>query len=286
MHLSDKGVSDPLIRVRNLFNYCSEYYGKRELSDLLGAKKGFVTRTINRPGSAPFEELSTALEKMGLSPACMFNERRIDYQSVISKLAGNEDYIPEEYTSSARSKVKTFNFIADFVDSELLGHTSLRNMFQVGKEYLNDPNNPINIDLLVDSLAYVEEKYGLDYRGQLSRNIGLSASKIIKDTSVGDDLSTCKTTKELYEKFFNEHISFFESNFKYEITSIKDGQITIESRPSEEGGKPGSESLCSYKIGILSGLQSFISGNKSASIVKVESIYENGKSNKYLISVS
>jgi len=286
MYLQNNDIERTSGNIKRLFRYCVDRIGVQDLCEVLNVDTKFIRIALKGSIKIGADSLINSAEKMGVGVnSIIYGHGPRDLDCVIEKLSGNTNYIPKDFLVNARSKIKTFNFISNY-NSNAMGLLpfSIENEFQIGDDYRLDPENQISVDLLVDTLNYIESQFG-GKKSSVSFQIGLEAAKDVRETLVGNSLIAEKSLKSRYEKFFEDCIPFFESNFHYEIIKSNHKEFIVESKVSEAGKLIGSESLCSYKLGLLRGIANF-NGKKNVSIFKTKSLYSGDDVNRYLISVA
>jgi hypothetical protein len=157
----------------------------------------------------------------------------IDFDSVKSQFDGISK-LPNRYLQKTQASQRlTSIYILDYI-SKYQGVASrdlLMQHFQLSDADIQNTMDKNNIRLPNDICNYIYRHSG----EEVVKEMGGHSINFLKKTSVGGELSRCKSTKVLLELFIVDVVpNIVEKNFSWNISNISIDQCTVRGRPNQD----------------------------------------------------
>ncbi|MBS1962165.1 MAG: hypothetical protein JST04_08115 [Bdellovibrionales bacterium] len=146
---------------------------------------------------------------------------------------------------------------------------SLTRALRIPKKALANPDQPVRLKLL-GTLLKATRARGLS--DSVIFEMGVGATDIPENAEILATLAKSKNPRQMFEHFFAEILSRFESNYEYRIDKCDSHSLTLRIRPLEqrilENGREVAtdRSIAIYRWGVAAGLLKTMMPNAAAAI--------------------
>jgi hypothetical protein len=206
-------------------------------------------------------------------------EQKLDLNVLqLRQLAGNLDALPEEYLTTAFSRVRTSRYLLDYVEFNFGWRlrSNILKRLEMNESAIADPERWINIKFYMD-ICEALKQLGYDHR--VMQKMGEFSVHSNRSGAVGQAFSDCKTPTAVYEKLVPTLGTLFEKNHRYRILSLGPNHCTIESTDQQEVAHGlklkliGSREVCAAKAGVASSFAHY-AGNYSTQVEQLECVHQ------------
>jgi hypothetical protein len=193
----------------------------------------------------------------------------IDFKTVAKRQNGHASFLPERYSVSAHSKIRTSSHLLDYIEifhgwrarSRILRH------FQLNESIFANLDREISIQFLADLCAHLSSMgIGLSDFYEIGKYSVVSNS----NNAVGDLFRKTKDPKTAYEKCFTEIIgSYYDKNSIYTLKKLARFSCVLEAKPHPlvmdelREKNPGSAAACTSRGGGFASIMCYIGAPES-----------------------
>jgi hypothetical protein len=233
----------------------------------LGASLPSATLFTMAPSHSPLSEKQIRL-RLSFSVSSMdFSYERffvvpLNYIDLAIRASGQGQGLPERYTSSAFSRMRTSLDVLKFVEQRFGWESVVRTLRQFGMpiDALKNGDSFISLRFLTELCDHLETR-GMTYddfvsMGQysLSVNQGEDRFRALRD---------CRSARELYDLQVNHLMGSFDLNYSYSTSRLSSNYCLIEMAENREianelgAAHLGSKTTCATKVGRAAAIAGF-----------------------------
>jgi hypothetical protein len=179
----------------------------------------------------------------------------VDWDTLIQRLSGDSDAIPERYSVAAFSRRRTSNHVLSYLDRNLGSDyvSDLLNRFDLTESAFVDPDAYINLQFLTDLCDHLT-KLGL--RPNQFKAIGYESARINKNLGFSQHILESLKIKDAYAFLFDNLMGYFDRNCEYRVVRLTETSCMVEAKQNNDvadalGKKTiGSAATCQIKSGV------------------------------------
>jgi hypothetical protein len=203
---------------------------------------------------------------------------KIDFSAVAMKLEGDRTSLPERYQKAAfgrrRSSITSVQYLEDKISWRL--KSDVIQKFGIPESQLKDPFSKISVLFMMDLCNFLGRRgfQSKDFLAMGSYNFETSV-----DSLIGLHFSQLRSTAEIFESFFSDFISMFESNCTYKLSKLTSRSAKLEIWSNSDVAAElnirhiGNAHLCSFKAGHASSLPRYL-GLPNAEVREVACVHK------------
>jgi len=179
----------------------------------------------------------------------------VDWDTLVRRLSGHSDAIPERYNVAAFSRRRTSNHVLSYLDRNLGSDyvSDLLNRFDLTERVFSDPDAYINLQFLTDLCDHLT-KLGL--QSNQFKAIGYESARINKNLGFSQHILESLKIKDVYAFLVDNLMGYFDRNYKYRVVRLTETSCIVEAEQNQDvadalGKKAiGSTATCQIKAGV------------------------------------